>query len=397
MTGVDQPCRAVDLPARPGLVERLVEQRRPARSPGQPGDEQGEQHEEGEHGPRRPQEAEIDLRTRLDGAAEEVGRARAERALERHGGAARSPRVVRPAHRLRPLRLDVRPVRARIGAALLLSPVAVVRQPGERRRGRGGPVGEEDGVRLHACARGRACRRSRSPPARCGRARLSTRSSSRASRGPGRRSGACRASGELGVVPLRPLRAVVLGEPDLGRPPLERLRRRGGVEHQLDHLPVRLVLVVPVVERVVEPVLECELPGLAPLGDDVRIGRRLLTGADLSRPLLVAAARIQGRAGEIEIHVEVTAPEQVSRRRRRFQKLAVTVHELDVGAAEHDVRRYGTVGLPVRVAGLVLLLESDDRRVPVRELLLRRRRVRRYGEAGRNPDRERAGDEQESE
>jgi hypothetical protein len=99
---------------------------------------------------------------------------------------------------------------------------------------------------------------------------------------------------ELVVVPGGPFGALVLGVPHLGRSALERLRHRRDVEHQLDHLPVGLVLVVPVVERVVEPVLEGEL---ARLGDDVGIRSGGLAAEDLVGPLLVTAAGIERRAG----------------------------------------------------------------------------------------------------
>jgi hypothetical protein len=57
------------------------------------------------------------------------------------------------------------------------------------------------------------------------------------------------------------------------------------------------VLVVPVVERVVEPVLEGELARLARLGDDVGIRSGGLAAEDLVGPLLVTAAGIERRAG----------------------------------------------------------------------------------------------------
>ena len=61
---------------------------------------------------------------------------------------------------------------------------------------------------------------------------------------------------ELLVVPGRLLGALVLAVADLDGRPLQRLRRARGVEDQLDHLPVALVQVVPVVEDVEQPVLE---------------------------------------------------------------------------------------------------------------------------------------------
>ena len=46
---------------------------------------------------------------------------------------------------------------------------------------------------------------------------------------------------ELVVVPGGPFRALVLAVPDLDRPALERLGGAGGIEDELDHLPVALV------------------------------------------------------------------------------------------------------------------------------------------------------------
>ena len=77
---------------------------------------------------------------------------------------------------------------------------------------------------------------------------------------------------ELVLTPIRPLGALVRAVADLGG--LLRGDRRGGVgrvEDELDHLPVALVRVVEVVERVEEPVLERELAREAGVGCDVRI------------------------------------------------------------------------------------------------------------------------------
>ena len=80
---------------------------------------------------------------------------------------------------------------------------------------------------------------------------------------------------ELVLAPGRALRALVLAVADGLGSPCERLPRVGGVEEELDVLPVALVRVVPVVEDVVEPVLERELPGMTGVGGDVRVdGRR---------------------------------------------------------------------------------------------------------------------------
>ena len=75
---------------------------------------------------------------------------------------------------------------------------------------------------------------------------------------------------------------------------VEGLRRVGGVEDELDHLPIALVQVVEVVEDVEEPVLERELPGMGGLGRDVGVDGRL-DGATRQPvlPELVVAARVE--------------------------------------------------------------------------------------------------------
>jgi hypothetical protein len=85
---------------------------------------------------------------------------------------------------------------------------------------------------------------------------------------------------QLRVAPVRPLAACVLAVPHLVRLRLQRLRGSGGVEVELDHLPVALVGVVPVVEDVEEPVLEDELARVVRIGDHPRVGRRLLALGD---------------------------------------------------------------------------------------------------------------------
>ena len=75
---------------------------------------------------------------------------------------------------------------------------------------------------------------------------------------------------ELGVGPIRPLAARVLGQVDLVRALQKSLRRPARVEVDLGHLPVALVL-VGVVERVVEPVLDRELAGVRRVGGEVGV------------------------------------------------------------------------------------------------------------------------------
>ena len=69
----------------------------------------------------------------------------------------------------------------------------------------------------------------------------------------------------------------------------QRLAGGGRVEVELDHLPVALVGVVPVVEDVEEPVLERELVGMRALGRDVGVDRRL-------RALVIAAPTARSRS-----------------------------------------------------------------------------------------------------
>src|SRR3989304_7823253 len=93
----------------------------------------------------------------------------------------------------------------------------------------------------------------------------------------------------------------VLAVPDLDGVARQRLARVIGVEDELDHLPVALVRVVPVVERVVEPVLERELARVIGVVRNVRIGGRLLPLRQAPRPLLVAASRVERTPGEVEV------------------------------------------------------------------------------------------------
>ena len=121
---------------------------------------------------------------------------------------------------------------------------------------------------------------------------------------------------ELVVVPGCALGALVLAVADLDRRPLERLRGRRGVEDELDHLPVALVQVVPVVEDVEEPVLERELSRVAGLGRDVRVDGRRRARGDPALPAQVVAARIERVPREVEV-VLVQASGEVLRRRAR--------------------------------------------------------------------------------
>jgi hypothetical protein len=79
---------------------------------------------------------------------------------------------------------------------------------------------------------------------------------------------------ELVRAPVRLLGSLVLAVADLRRRARERVVRAAGREVELDHFPVALVEVVPVVVCVEEPVLEGELARVAGIGGDVRVDRR---------------------------------------------------------------------------------------------------------------------------
>ena len=196
---------------------------------------------------------------------------------------------------------------------------------------------------------------------------------------------------ELRVVPRRPFGALVLAVADRRGRLRERLGRGGGVEVELDHLPVALVRVVPVVEDVVEPVLERELPGVGGIGHDVRVGRRRRALRDQPPPLLVPAARVERAAREVEV---VLVP-----RGREIVRRGPDLHEVVAGPgpAERDRRlaeERVDVDRHVRLAGAALLglrHEPDDRCEALRErLLVRQGGARELGhdERGRGRQRE---------
>jgi hypothetical protein len=119
---------------------------------------------------------------------------------------------------------------------------------------------------------------------------------------------------ELLVVPGGPLGALVLAVPDLGRAAAQRARRVGGVEDELEHLPVALVLVVEVVEGVEEPVLEGELARNRRVDCHVGVDRRPGSRRDVPAPAFVAASWVERVAGKIQVVlVEPTA--EIGRRR----------------------------------------------------------------------------------
>ncbi len=126
---------------------------------------------------------------------------------------------------------------------------------------------------------------------------------------------------ELLVVPVGAFGALVLAVPDLGRRMLQSLRRRGRVEDELDHLPVALVQVVPVVEDVEEPVLKRELAGVRGITRDMRVHARRLPRGQPALPVQVVAAGGQRVPREVEV-VLVEALREILRGRADLDEVA---------------------------------------------------------------------------
>ena len=226
-----------------------------------------------------------------------------------------------------------------------------------RHRGNRRPGGSE---RAPASARlvwrARGCRRSRAPSlaSRC-RGRAPTSTGSRAIRTRRRRPGAFLFHLQMSQ-PRRSPPWCWAGE--LGRPVCERLLDCGGVEGDLDHLPVALVQVVELIEPVVEPVLDRDSPH-AGLRGDVRVDDRRAPLHEPGRVAGVDTARPEGMHREVEV---VVGPEPGEIRRGRGGGELVALreapagsqaHELHVGAAERDADRSEPVLLALPRAGRV--------------------------------------------
>ena len=321
-------------------------------------------------------------------AAEEVGRPRPQRAAGRHRVGPVAP-VLRPADGLRPLRLQVRPGGTVEERRLELAPAALERDPGEVGPGLG-RVARDDLVRRPGDQAGISS--VVAPDAlRARRAEVQRRSVEVGVRAVGRVDDRVRPvhALELRVVPRRSLAALVLAVADLARGHVQRLggRRRGEVD--LDHLPVALVEVVPVVVDVEHPVLERDLPRVAGVGHDVRVHRRLVTLVDVPRPVQVVAARVERVAREVEVILVEPGPEvagarpdlhEVGARPRPAQRDRRLVEEqIDV---DRDVRLPGA-------ASLGLIDEPHDGGVARRE----RRLVRRRRGGGRRRGHPRGGED----
>ena len=108
---------------------------------------------------------------------------------------------------------------------------------------------------------------------------------------------------ELVVTPLRAFRAFVRAVTDRLRLLVERPARIASREDELDHLPVALVQVVEDVERIEEPVLQCELLRVARVSRDVRVHGGSAPRRESARPAFVVAAGIKRVAREVEVVV----------------------------------------------------------------------------------------------
>ena len=153
------------------------------------------------------------------------------------------------------------------------------------------------------------------------------------------------------------------------------------VEVDLDHLPVALVQVVPVVEGVEVPVLQRQTTGGIGLRHDVRVGDGRLPGGHPPRPVHVPAAGIEGIAWEVEV-VVVEAAGEILPGRRDLDEVATTPRpaQRDRGVSEQRVDVHRQIGL-ARPA-VVIRRDAEDGRVALRQSGL----VGEAGRRGRSPD-----------
>ena len=173
---------------------------------------------------------------------------------------------------------------------------------------------------------------------------------------------------ELVVAPTRALGALMGAVADGDRCLVQRVRSIGGLEVELDHLPVAFVEVVELVEDVEEPVLQRQLPGMARIGRHVGVDRGRASFGQAPIPELVVAAWVE-RASRI-VQVVLVAVDEI-------RCLRGDLHE--VGRVPGAAKRHGVlaeedvdVDRLVRFAGaafLVLFNQAHDRREAVRKRL----------------------------
>jgi hypothetical protein len=196
---------------------------------------------------------------------------------------------------------------------------------------------------------------------------------------------------QLVRAPVGALGALVLAVADHRRLGRERVARIARVEDELDHLPVALVQVVPVVVGVEQPVLQRKLPRVLRIGRDVRVHRGLVSLHDATRPALVVAARVERVAGKVEVVLVEALREILGRRRDLDQVVRIPRSaERNRRLSEQRVDVHRLVGL-AGSALLLLLDEPHDRGVALGERLLvceARRRGRREAERGKGEEQE---------
>ena len=376
----------------PGAAAGEPERRRgpPGRAAAREDDRRDQQCEDHERCPRAVDAPPQRVGACGDRAAEEVGSARPERAGSGDGDAPVAP-VLGPRDRLGPLGLQVRSRRPVEERGLELAPAAGEADPGERseRRLRVARDRVDDRTDVDRRAlRVVAADAFRGRAAEIQRLAVEVRVRAR-----GRMHDGVRAVDELELVvaPVRSLGALVLAVADGGRLGRERLGGAIRVEVELDHLPVALVRVVPVVEDVEEPVLKGELPGVGGLCRDMRVDRRFRPLRDPPFPALVVAPGIERIAGEVEV-VLVAGRREIARRRRDLHEVAAP------RSAERDgrlVEERVDVDRDVRLPGTALVglrNEPHVRCVALRERLLVLSGSRR---GRRRDERERRGEDQE--
>ncbi len=326
--------------------------------------DQGEDHEQARGIVR---ELADEVRPARHSAAEEVGRGGAEQPASRDGIAGVAALLFQVADRLGPAVLGVRAGRPVVERLLALPPPPLEGDPRELDSCGGRIAGDDGDNGTHVV--GRAAGVIAAEPLLAGRAEVEGVVVVVGVRAGGRVHDWMSAVDdlELRVVPLGDLEPFVLAVADLDGCLVERLRGIRSREDELDHLPVALVLVGEVVERVEEPVLHGDPVIPTSLGRDVGVGRRRGARADGAGPLLVVTARLEWVAGEVQVVAVETRAEILGRRagldhvvfcpRPAQCHAGVTQNELDVA---------GLIGLPGPALD-VLVDQPNHRREPLGE------------------------------
>ena len=355
----------------PGAPTGRIERRgRPPRRAGQTEQrEQDDDREREQDGAWLVHQPPQDVRASRDRPAEEVGRPRPEHPARRNRVTAAAP-PFRPRDRLGPLLLQVRAGRPVEECSLQLAPAAL--KPDPRKRCMRRTRVARDGLHDRSKIVGGAPRIVTSDPLRCRAPQVEPLTEEVRVRARGDVDYRVGPVDQLELVlpPARPFGALVLAVSNLDRLLVQCLRRSRRVEVELDHLPVAFVRVVPVVEDVEEPVLQCELSRPPLFGRHVRVDGGLRARGDRALPLLVRAAGVERVAGKVEV-IAVEALAHLSgggADRDQIGAVPGTAQRDRVGP-EEDVDVDRTVGL----AGAALLRlgdQADDGRVPLREVAL---------------------------